>query len=176
MNKQNNRGWLANPERKARRDRANTFTNQDALRLIKEIETIPEYVSQTLDSRFDRLLRLRDKALVSVSWIWFKRAGEILGLKRKDIALTDREVLVTFHSQKKQKRYKVCPKCQTKNGYKSNFCRKCKADLQEVQVKREGEPYIVTKRKVLQHKFTRHIVEWLREFDILTEDKKDKDP
>ena len=129
MSKQNNRGWLANPERKARRDRANAFTDKDAWRLINKIEDFPEYVSPKLDPKFDRLLRLRDKALVSVSWIWFKRAGEVLGLKRKDIALTNREVLVTFHIQKKQKRYKICPSCETKNGYRSNFCRKCKTDL-----------------------------------------------
>ena len=34
------RGWLANSDRKVRRDRANTFTNQDAFRLIKKIDSI----------------------------------------------------------------------------------------------------------------------------------------
>lgn len=87
------------------------------------------------------------------------------------MALTPRELLVTFHIQKKQKRFKVCPNCNTKNGYRSNFCRKCKADLRKILVRLEGELSIVTKRKVLQHKFTRHIVNWLREFDELTEDK-----
>ena len=164
------RGWLANPERKARRDRANTFTNQDALRLIRKIETIPQYVSPTLDSRFDRLLRLRDKALVSVSWIWFKRGGEVLGLKRKDISLTDRELLITFKIQKKQKRHKICLECQTKNGIKSNYCRNCKSDLQIVSVTYEGEPLIVTKRKTLKNKFTKFIIDWLNTFDTLTED------
>jgi hypothetical protein len=63
------RGWLANPERKDRKDRANTFTNQDALKLINKINAIPAYVSSKLDSRFERLLRLRDKALIATSWI-----------------------------------------------------------------------------------------------------------
>lgn len=163
------RGWLTNPKRKARKDRANTFTNQDALGLIRKIEAIPKYVSPKLGSKFDSLLRLRDKALIATSWIWFKRGGEVLGLKRKDIALTNREILVTFHIQKKQKRCKICPSCETKNGYRSNFCRKCKTDLQRVKVKREGDPQIVTKRKTLQHKFTGYILDWLEEFDKLTE-------
>ena len=171
MSEKAKRGWLVNSDRKARRDRANTFTDQNALELINKIETIPRYVSPKLGSEINNLLRLRDKALISVNWIWFKRGGEVLGLKRKDIALTDREILVTFHIQKKQKRYKFCPKCETKNGYRSNFCRKCKTDLQRVKVRREGEPRIVTKRKTLKHKFTGYILEWLREFDALTEDK-----
>ena len=165
------RGWLANPERKARRDRANTFTNQNALRLIRKIEVIPQYVSQTLDLRFDRLLRLRDKALVSVSWIWFKCGGEVLRLKRKDVALTNREVLVTFHIQKKQKRHKVCPNCETKNGFKSKYCRECNADLRQIEIRQEGNAQIVTKRKTLGNKFTHYIVDWLTEFDKLTEEK-----
>jgi integrase len=162
------RGWLANSERKTRKDRANTFTNQDALELITKIDAIPTYVSPKLDSRFDSLLRLRDKALIATSWIWFKRAGEVLKLKREDVALTDRELLVTFKIQKKQKRYKICFRCKTRNGVKSNYCRKCQADLKGVEISKEGKVHIVTKRKTLRNKFARYIVNWLTEFDNLT--------
>jgi integrase len=161
-------GWLTNPKRKARRDRANTFTNQDALKLINKIDAIPAYVSAKLDSRFDRLLRLRDKALIAVSWVWFKRAGEVLGLRREDVALTDRELLVTFRIQKKQKRYKICFRCKTRNGVKSNYCRKCQAELKEVEISQEGKVHIVTKRKTLRNEFTKYIIDWLNEFDKLT--------
>jgi len=171
MSQKEHRGWLANPKRKARRDRSLGFSDRDAENLIRKIDEIPRYVSVSLGKRLDRLMRLRDKALIATAWIWFKRAGEVLGIQRKDVSLTNREILVTFHIQKKQKRFKVCPECQTKNGYKSKFCRECKADLQSILVKLEGEPFIVTKRKILQHKFTRHIVRWLDEFDELTEDK-----
>jgi len=108
------RGWLANPERKARRDRSLGFTDRDAENLITKVDMIPEYISPILGKALDRLIRLRDKALIAITWIWFKRGGEVLGIKRKDVAVTDRELLVTFHIQKKQKRHKVCPKCQTK--------------------------------------------------------------
>lgn len=168
------RGWLANPERRARRDRPHTFTNEDAERLINAVDSVPNYVSETLTRthpQLGTLMRLRDKALIATTWTWFKRAGEVLSLKRKDVDVTDKEILVTFEIQKKQRRLKVCPDCDTKNGYRSNFCRKCKADLQQVPVKFEGGPQIVTKRKTLQHKFTRYILEWLEQFDGLTEDQ-----
>jgi len=170
------RGWLANPKRKERRDTANTFTNKDALKLITEIDRIPEYVSGTLTKTenskdLDNQVRLRDKALIAISWIWFKRAGEVLGLKRKDVSITDRELLVTFHIQKKRKRFKTCPECDTKNGYKSNYCRKCNRDLQTIPVTYEGEPLIVTKRKTLKNKFTKFVIEWLDKFDTLTENE-----
>ena len=162
------RGWLANRERKARRDRANSFTNQDALKLITKIDAIPAYVSTKLDSRFDSLLRLRDKALIATSWIWFKRAGEVLGLTREDIALTNRELLVTFQIQKKQKRSKICFRCKTRNGVKSKYCWECKADLKTVEISQEGNVYVVTKRKTLRNRFTKYVVDWLLELDKLT--------
>jgi integrase len=163
------RGWLANSDRKARRDRANTFTNQDAFRLIKKIDSIPSYVSHRLDSRFDQLLRLRDKALIATSWIWFKRGGEVLGLQRKDVTINDQEILVTFKIEKKQKKIKICPVCQTKNGTRNNFCRKCRMNIKTIRVLVKGNSKIVTKRKTLENNFTEYILVWLEEFDKLTQ-------
>ena len=168
-----NRGWLANSERRKRRDRAHTFTDEDAEKLISKVDEIPNYISETLTRahpELDGLIRLRDKALISIAWTWFKRGGEILRLKRKDVSVTEREILVTFQIQKKQKRLKVCLECGERNGYRSNFCRKCNADLREVEIIREGGPQIVTKRKTLRHKFVKYILEWLQKFDELTED------
>lgn len=128
---------------------------------------------KTLGSETDRLLRLRDKSIISISWIFFKRGSEILGIKRKDVDVTDRQILVTFHIQKKSKRFKICPMCNTKSGFKANFCRKCKADLQDVEVQGEKGEFIVTKRKTLKNRFVQHIVTWLNEFDKLTEELKD---
>jgi integrase len=166
------RGWLANPDRKERRDTANTFTDKDATQLITKINNYPEYISETLtkDSKdLEHQVKLRDKAMISLNWLFFKRAGEVLSLKRKDVQVTDRELLVTFQIQKKRKRYKTCPNCKTKNGYKSNFCRECNRNLQDIPVTYEGEPLIVTKRKTLKNKFTKYIAEWLEEFDRLTD-------
>ena len=167
-------GWLTNPQRRARRNESGTFTDKDCTSLLTKIEQIPHYISETLltdqNKDLELHMKLRDKCMISVSWIWFKRAGEVLGLKRKDVSITDQEVLITFSIQKKQKRFKICPECQTKNGSKSNYCRKCKSDLQEISVSYAGEPLIITKRKTLKNKFTHHIVEWINAFGTLTED------
>ena len=171
MPKQKYRGWLANPQRKARQKKSLAFTDKDVEELIKKIETMPEYLSATIkDRNFDRLLRLRDKAIISTGWIWFKRANEILSVKRKDVSLTDSQILVTFNIQKKSKRFKICPICETKSGYKAKFCRECKADLKDVNIQGEKEEFIVTKRKTLRNKFAQHIVNWLIEFDSMTEE------
>ena len=116
-------------------------------------------------------MRLRDKALISLNWIFFKRASEVLGLKRKDVQLTSRELLVTFSIRKKKKRMKICPSCEEKNGFKNKFCRSCSLDLKDVSVIALGETKIITKRKTLEYSFTKPIVNWLQEFDKLTNDK-----
>lgn len=162
-----NRGWLTNPERKERKNRSLSFTEQDVKDLIKKIETAPNYISKTLSGEVDRLFRLRDKAIISTGWIWFKRAGEILSVKRKDVALTDTEILVTFNIQKKSRRFKICPVCDTKSGYKARFCRECKTDIQYEEIQGEKEDYIKTKRKTIRNYFVKYIIEWLEAFDSM---------
>ena len=163
------RGWLANPERKERQQKSLAFTDKHVQGLLDKIDRLPEYVSPTLGTEIDRILRLRDKAIISTGWIWFKRASEFLSVKRKDVAVTDRQILITFHIQKKTKRFKICPMCETKSGYRAKFCRECKANLQDVEVQGEKGEFVVTKRKTLKNNFVQHIVNWLTEFDKLTE-------
>ena len=165
-------GWLTNPARRLRRDRANTFTDKHAETLLTKIDETPHYISKVFVSEeLDNLMRLRDKALISLNWIFFKRASEVLGLKRKDVQLTSRELLVTFSIRKKKKRMKICPSCEEKNGFKNSFCRSCSLDLKDVPVIALGETKIITKRKTLEYHFTKHIVNWLQEFDKQTNDK-----
>jgi hypothetical protein len=68
----------------------------------------------------------------------------------------------------KQKRFKTCPRCRTRNGYKSKFCRECNSSLRNAKVIREGDFQIVTKRKTLRNKFTKYVVDWLKKFDKLS--------
>ena len=166
-------GWLTNPERKMRRDNANTFTSKDAQFLIDKIDSITNYVSPTLISDEDRTLdtnvRARDKAIIAIGYIFFKRGGEILGLRLKEIEVTDRELIVTFFIEKKRKRLKYCPECNTKNGIKSKFCKECKTGLSEVPITYEGEPLIRPKRKTLRNKFTKYILDWFEILQSLTD-------
>ena len=78
-----------------------------------------------------------------------------------------------FTIKKKSKRFKLCPICETKSGYRAKFCKECKADLQDVEVQGEKGDFVVTKRKTLKNKFARHIIHWLEEFDNLTEEYQD---
>lgn len=167
------RGWLKNPKRKERQQKSLGFTDKDVQTLIDKIDNVSEYCKPTLGERTDHLLRQRDKAIVATLWIWFKRGHEVLSVKRKDVVLTERQILVTFHIQKKSKRFKVCPFCDTKSGYKARFCRECKNDLQCVEVQGDKGEFVVTKRKTLKNKFVKNIVNWLTEYDKLTEEKTD---
>jgi integrase len=167
------RGWLANPSRRKRQQKSLAFTDKDVQGLLDKIDSIPEYVKPTLGSEIDRYLRLRDKAIISCAWVWFKRASEILSLRRKDVSLTDTQLLISFIIRKKSKRFKICPVCETKIGYRAKFCRECKTSLQDVEVQGEKEDLIVTKRKTLKNRFVQHIINWLTEFDKLTENQKD---
>jgi len=49
------RGWLKNPDRKARRERAYTLLEGQVLELLEEIDSLPSY--SRLDERYDLLLR-----------------------------------------------------------------------------------------------------------------------
>ncbi len=169
------RGWLKNPARKERQQKSLAFTDKHVQGLLDKIDLLPEYVSPTLGPEIDRLIRFRDKAIISTGWIWFKRASEFLSVKRKDVAVTDGQILVTFRIKKKSKRYKLCPQCETKSGYLAKFCRECKANLQDAEVQGEKGEFIVTKRKTLKNNFVQHIVSWLTEFDKLTEEISDSE-
>jgi len=169
------RGWLMNRQRKARQQKSLAFTDKHVQGLIEKIDLLPEYVKPTLGPEIDRILRLRDKALIATGWIWFKRASEFLGVKRKDVALTSDQILITFTIKKKSKRYKICPQCETKSGYNAKFCRECKADLKDTEIQGEKEALPSTKRKTLKNRFVQHIVNWLNESDRLTEDLADSE-
>lgn len=171
---QHPKGWLTNLERKKRRDNSKTLTPEHVQKMLNRIDSIPEYIKPTIqriDGSLGQLMRLRDKALISLNWIWFKRASEVLGLKRKDTEVTERELIVTFTIRKKKRRIKICPECDEINGFKNSYCRKCSQSLKDAEALEQGEEKTIPKRKTLQYKFTKPIVEWIDAFDSLTPDR-----
>ena len=70
--------------RRERRNTPNTFTDEDYEKLNRKIEEEPHYISEKLGVELDKLVRLRDKALISTVQNFFKRGKEVLKLKRKD--------------------------------------------------------------------------------------------
>ena len=83
---------------------------------------MPNYISKTIQRKqfnqnkessnilpcLEDQMKARDKALIAIGTIFFKRAGEILHLRKKDILITETEIRVTFQIEKKKKRMKFC--------------------------------------------------------------------
>ena len=169
MLEEKKRGWLANEDRRKRRESPETLTDEDVEKLIFKIDAQKDYVSPTFDKDIDNMVRLRDKALIALTWTFFKRGGEILNLKRKDIVKTDKELIISFNIFKKQKRCKICPKCGEVNGFRNRFCRKCRESLENVKIQLLGGKLQVSKRKSLSYKFIKYVCDWLEIFDKHTE-------
>ena len=155
------RGWLKNKERLERRNRPKTLTDAQVMELIHKIDETEQYTK--LRKSFDELIRPRDKALISLSWIFFKRGSETLRTKLKDVYIDDRQLEVTFSITKKSKRVKTCPSCGEKNANKSTYCRLCGRNIEYVEpIKKKEESFIVTKRKNIEYPFCRRFVEWIK--------------
>jgi hypothetical protein len=163
------RGWLKNEYRRRRRENPETVTDRNVEWLLQKIDATEHYISPTFGEETDRLVRLRDKAIIATIWIFFKRGNEILKLHRKDIMKTDRELVVSFNISKKQRRIKICPQCGEMNGFRNRFCRKCRENLEDVQIELLGGKVTATKRKSINYKFVKPVIEWLDAFDKLTE-------
>ena len=172
----NKGGWLVNKKRKSRRDHPNTLTDNNVLKMINKIKNTDFYLSETIAGRkplLNVLLKMRDKALISTIWIFFKRGSEVLRLKREDVSMTDKEIIITFIISKKTKRYKVCPKCEHVTGHRKKYCNECGENMLDVEILTKGEKKIVTKRKTLKNKFVKYIVEWIQKLDELIEDNEE---
>lgn len=153
------RGWLKNKDRLQRRDRPNTLTDAQVTELIRKIDEM-DYTK--LKHPFDKLIRVRDKALISLSWTFFKRGSENLKLTLKDIYITETELEVTFTINKKSHRTKTCINCGSRNSCKSVYCSQCGKDIRDIKpVEEKSKDFVATKRKSLKYPFCRTFVEWI---------------
>ncbi|MFA5366234.1 MAG: hypothetical protein WC325_13720, partial [Candidatus Bathyarchaeia archaeon] len=163
-------GWLTNEARKKRRERSQTLTDTQVSQLIKDIEDHPNYTK--LDPKENQLIKLRDAALISTDWTWFKRGGEVLKLQYGDITFEGNDIVVSLTIEKKQKRVKFCPYCQTKgkptkNAIKAEFCKNCGKSISKVELKLIGEPNKrVTKRKKATYIFVQPLIKWYKTIKV----------
>lgn len=159
-------GWLTNTERKKRRDRSQTLTDQQVETLILQVETTPNYTK--LKPKIDQLIRLRDAALIGAAWTWFKRGGEVLKMQYGDITFEGEEIAVSLTIEKKQKRIKLCPYCKTKdkptkNAIKSTYCKNCGKEILQIEPIKIGEANKrVTKRKKITYPFIQPLIAWYK--------------
>ncbi len=155
-------GWLTNQKRKDRRDSLDTFTREDARKLITQIEEHPHYISKYLQERqpeLEELLKKRDIAIISIGTIFFKRGGEILGLRNKDVKYDSRNLYATFTIEKKNKSKKIC-KCGQSNGIKAKFCKNCALPLDDVPINTDYKIFRSKKRKTRKDEFVPYVIEW----------------
>jgi len=169
------RGWLVVKERRERRDRPYTLTDADVLSLLEKIDSSTDYAhldfgsspqAEELKAYYEALMKHRDKALIALAWLFFKRGSEVLGVRLGDVFIDeeDKKVEVTFTVKKKAKTFKVCPKCGEKNARKARYCKACGSSIVDVPVRRKASktPTIVVKRKTLENPFARTFVRWIR--------------
>ena len=153
-------GWLKNPARKERRDQPYTLTDSHVMELLKKIEEMPKYTKR--GGNYEKLLRIRDSALIALTWIFFKRGGEVLRTRLRDIYYNERELSITFRIEKKARRIKICPKCREKNSFKASFCKKCGEPIANVKVTLIGQKsFVVTKHMTMRNPFCKYVVKWL---------------
>lgn len=155
-------GWLTNLKRKERRDSLDTFTKENALQLITQIEEHPRYISKYLREQqpeLENLLKKRDIAIIAIGTIFFKRGGEILGLRNKDVRYDNRNLYATFTIEKKNKSKKIC-KCGQSNGIKARFCKNCALPLDDIPINTEYKIFRSKKRKTRKDEFVPYVIEW----------------
>ena len=159
-------GWLKNEQRLKRRDSAFTLTDKEALKLIAQIRDMPNYTK--CDPEADRIIRLRNQAIIALEQTWFKRGGEGLSLQVADAGFTDKEVIVTFTIEKKSKAHKVCLSCKQKNAKSANYCKKCGIEIKKLDpIRVSQKPVKRTKSKNRKQVFMPYLVAWLQEIEKL---------
>lgn len=159
-------GWLKNKKRRARREAPLTLTDNQVQKMIDDVENMIGYTK--LSEEEDRLIRYRDTALIGTDWTFFKRGNEILHICFGQVAITDKYLKVGIYIEKKQKRFRICPKCEPKikNSLKSKFCKNCGDDISNVVPTVIGvKPELKTKIKSLKFPFCKYLARWIREME-----------
>ncbi len=158
-------GWLTNSSRRQLRDQPLGVTDEKVQQLLQRIDDMPCYVNANLGEDLDRLLRLRDKALICTAWLFFKRGSEVLRLRLRDVYADTEQLYVTFRIAKKVRRFRQCTACSVRNGVANRHCRLCGADLAQAPVAAaQASDTVKTKLKTMRSRFAAVIVQWLDVF------------
>jgi ribosomal protein L40E len=163
-------GWLKNKDRKERRAQSGTLVDSQVQIMLDRIDEIDHYT--TLEVDVDRLIRERDQALIALTWIYFKRANEVLHVRRADISYDNINLSVTFTISKKAKTYKICPRCSDKNAKRAKYCKKCGENIETAAKQTEPNEMTVTKNKNLKYPFCKYVIKWvesLKEMQVATD-------
>ncbi len=159
-------GWLQDQKRRDRRDREDTLTGKEVGVFIEKIETSETYSKLSLDN--NAVVKLRDKAVFALWWIFFKRGGEMLSLRCKDINVMEDRLVVTYAIEKKKRFVLICAKCgyENRRNHRKDaddvyvVCKKCSRSLQDSIRETRKELVTSLKRRSLKDPMTAHILAW----------------
>lgn len=90
-----------------------------------------------------------------------KRRGEISRIPLDSFRVENDLLNVTFALEKKKRKHKKGPACNTKNSKGSLFCKKCGLDLSAVQITSTSKQSKALKAFPLSDPLTQNIVEYL---------------
>jgi hypothetical protein len=109
----------------------------NAFRENRETVINDEELGKALDKASaikDEYFRLRALAVLSLLRLCGKRRGEISWIPLDNFRVENGLLTVTFTLEKKKRKHKKCPSCNTQNSKGSLFCKKCGSDISQVSI------------------------------------------
>ena len=118
--------------------------------------------AKTIDNEY---FRLRALAVLSLLRLSGKRRTEIAWIPLENFKVENDLLTVTFTLEKKKRKHKKCPRCNTKNSATSLFCKKCGCGISHVQVAFTSKQAKSFKAFPLSDSLTQNLLKYL---DYLT--------
>ena len=109
--------------------------------------------------------RLRAIAVLSLLRLSGKRRTEIAWIPLENFKVENDLLTVTFTLEKKKRKHKKCPACNTKNSSTSLFCKKCGFQISDVPVTFTSKQAKSVKAFPLSDPLTQNILKYM---DYLT--------
>jgi hypothetical protein len=105
--------------------------------------------------------RLRALAVLSLLRLSGKRRTEISWIPLENFKVEHDLLVVTFTLEKKKRKHKKCPSCNTQNSSASLFCQKCGLDVSIIPLVFTSKQAKAVKAFPLADSLTRNILEYL---------------
>jgi hypothetical protein len=120
------------------------------------------------DNVRNEYFRLRALAVLSLFRLCGKRRSEIAWIPLENFKVDGDLLTVTFTLEKKKRKHKKCPNCNTKNSVISRFCKKCGVDISATTVSFTSKQAKSLKAFQLSDPLTQNVLgyyEYLRSLD-----------
>jgi hypothetical protein len=109
----------------------------------------------------DEYFRLRALAVLSLLRLCGKRRAEISWISLDNFRVDGDLLTVLFTLEKKKRKHKKCPSCETKNPKASKYCKNCGKDLSDIQIAFTSKQSKTLKAFPLSDPLTQNILQYL---------------